>query len=290
MKKIAFIGTGAMGARMAAQLIEAGNHVCVNNRTQSKAASLLARGATWAATPQEAARGADLVISMVRDDQASSAVWLDRKTGALGALAPDSVAVECSTVSPAQIAKLRDAFAPHPARLIDAPVAGTLPQAEAGQLIFLAGGAPEVLARVSKVFAQMGQKTVRVGDAGAGAVFKLVVNGLLGLQVVGLSELLAFAEAQGLSRAQCSTLLSQLPVTSAAAAAALPAISTGEHTSWFPVELVEKDFSYITGEKAPLYPLVLAAREAFGKSISNGSGQRHLTAVSDLYRKKVASR
>ena len=99
MSNIAFLGLGAMGSRMAAHLIKAGHKLTVWNRTPKAAEALLAAGATWAKTPAEAARGADFVIAMVRDDAASRSVWCDPATGALAAMQPGAIAIESSTLS-----------------------------------------------------------------------------------------------------------------------------------------------------------------------------------------------
>ncbi|MCP1659423.1 NAD(P)-dependent oxidoreductase [Neisseria perflava] len=135
MTKIAFLGLGAMGSRMALNLVKAGYALTVWNRTASACDELVAAGAKAASTPREAVQGAEFVISMVRDDEASRQVWLDDKTGALAALAKNAVAVESSTLTPDWIHELSTAMQIHGTAFLEAPVSGSRPQAAQGQLI-----------------------------------------------------------------------------------------------------------------------------------------------------------
>ena len=98
--RIAFLGLGAMGRRMALRLLAAGHDVSVWNRSAAAADELVAAGARRSATPRQAAAGADIVWAMVFDDAASQAVWLDPETGAAAAMSDDAVAIESSTLTP----------------------------------------------------------------------------------------------------------------------------------------------------------------------------------------------
>src|ERR1700761_3541667 len=140
MTKIAVLGLGAMGSRMAANLLKAGHQVTVWNRTPDVAAALVAAGAKQVLTPREAAMGADFVIAMVRDDEASRTIWLAPETGALAGLAKDAIAIESSTLSPSWVRELGGVVAKKGVAFLEAPVAGSRPQAEAGQLVYLVGG------------------------------------------------------------------------------------------------------------------------------------------------------
>ena len=131
MNKIAFLGLGAMGLRMAANLVNAGHSVTVWNRDPAKAAPRAALGAGIAGTPKAAAGGAEIVIAMVRDDEASRRVWLDPETGALGWLGRHAIAVESSTLSVGWVKALAAAAGERGISFLDAPVVGSRPQAEA---------------------------------------------------------------------------------------------------------------------------------------------------------------
>src|SRR5262245_16666292 len=119
--KIAFLGLGAMGGRMAARLVAAGHQLIAWNRSDGRA---MPEGAVRAASPFAAADGAELVISMVRDDDASRAVWLGRQ-GALAAMSDRAIGIECSTLSLPYVDELAAAFRAADRQFLDAPLAGT---------------------------------------------------------------------------------------------------------------------------------------------------------------------
>ncbi|HWY76582.1 MAG TPA: NAD(P)-dependent oxidoreductase, partial [Verrucomicrobiae bacterium] len=136
---IAFFGLGLMGSGMARQLLKAGFPLAVFNRNQEKAASFADGGARVARTPREAAVGADVLISMVADDNASRAVWVG-ENGALAAAAPGVVCVESSTVTVGWVRELAAAASARGCEFLDAPVTGSKAQAASGELNFLVGG------------------------------------------------------------------------------------------------------------------------------------------------------
>jgi len=244
MTKIAFLGMGEMGRRMAFRLVKVNHEVCVWNRTQSKLAPLLAEGATTAATPALAADGADFVLSMVRDDAASQNVWAGDQ-GALRGLSKGAVAAELSTLSVEQAKRVGEMVLNTGAHFVDAPFAGSLPQADAGQLIFFAGGDQQVIERIRPVLLAMGGAVHSVGPMGAGAAFKLMVNALFGAQVAVLAEVLSLGEALGIPRAEASEVLGSTPVLSDAARGAAASMVANAYAPMFPIGLVAKDFGYI---------------------------------------------
>lgn len=146
--RVAILGLGIMGARMAGRLLSAGFTLAVYNRNPESALPFSGAGA-WAATsPDEAASRADVVIGMVADDLASRAVWLGDK-GALAGASRGSTLIECSTLSVGWVRELATAAAQRGCEFLDAPVTGTKPHAASGELLFLVGGAAGVLRAVS---------------------------------------------------------------------------------------------------------------------------------------------
>jgi len=143
MSKVAFLDLGAMGSRMAANLLKAGHTVTVWNRSPAAAEALVASGARKASSPKEAAKGADFVFAIVRDDDASQNVWLDSANGALAGMHPGAVAIESSTLTPEWIRELSEHFRAKGISLLDAPVSGSRPQAESAQLVYLIGAMPK---------------------------------------------------------------------------------------------------------------------------------------------------
>ncbi|MEM7786339.1 MAG: NAD(P)-dependent oxidoreductase [Bacteroidota bacterium] len=193
---VSILGLGAMGARMAARLLAAGHAVNVWNRTPERAAPLVDAGARLGASPRDAASGAEVVISMVTDDAAARAVWTGPE-GAVFGLGPGAVAVESSTLTPAAVAELAEAVTEAGAVFLDAPVAGSRPQAEAGALVYLVGGDAQAVERVRPLFDVLGGAVHHVGPTGQGAAVKLAVNALFATQVAAVAELLAMLQASG---------------------------------------------------------------------------------------------
>ena len=271
--KIAFLGLGAMGSRMAPHIAEGGHDVVVWNRSPTRAAAL---GLPMADTPADAARTADIVIAMVTDDRASTTVWLGQD-GALAGMRPGALAVEMSTVSPDQIEKLATAAAARNIDLLDAPVAGSRPQAEAQALSILVGGTDAGFGTFEPVAKTMGKAVVHVGEQGQGIALKMLVNAMLALQTAGLADILKVGETLGLDKARAMDLLEPTPILSPAAAFVGRQIASGSHDPMFTVDLLSKDLSYtLDGQDAPV---LSAVADAFHRAQANGHGDRHITAV-----------
>ena len=192
---IGFIGLGAMGHHMAANLLKSGQPVHVWNRSPAPTEALAARGAKAAATPAECGI-ADVVFSMLADDAATRAVLVDG--GVLDAMAPGSIHVNMATVS---VAFAREMAALHLDKgigYVAAPVLGRVDVAEAGKLNILAGGADELIARVQPLFDLIGQRTWRFGAAPEQAnAVKLACNLMLACAIEATGEGTALARAHG---------------------------------------------------------------------------------------------
>lgn len=286
MSNISVLGLGAMGSRMAANLMKAGHAVTVWNRRPDKAAQLVASGARLATTPRAAASGADVVIAMVRDDEASRAVWLDPANGALEAMRPDAMAVESSTLSVHWVRELGATAAKSGVAFLDAPVAGSRPQAEAGQLIYCVGGEASAFARAESLLKAMGGSVHHAGAVGSGAGVKLMVNALFGIQLAAMGELIGLAKKMGLDATKAVEILSSTPVCSPAAKLAAGAMLAGNFTPMFPIELVEKDFGYVVGVAARTQadvPISAAAYQVFADALARGYGEDNITGVAKVY-------
>jgi 3-hydroxyisobutyrate dehydrogenase len=286
MTQITFLGLGAMGSRMAARLVAAGHAVTVWNRSPQAAEALRALGATVAATPRGAAQGAEIVISMVFDDGASRAVWLDERTGAIGGLSPTALAIESSTLTPAWLQELGAAMKTRGLAFLDAPVAGTRPQADAGQLIFMAGGDAAAVERARPVLLQMGGALHHLGPVGSGAWLKLVVNALFGTQVAAMAEQLALLRAADVEVECALAALKAMPVTSAAAGGAASLMLARNFAPQAPVDLIAKDLDYAlrSAEQAgAALPVTAAVAGRFHAASAAGYGHENLVAVAKLH-------
>lgn len=285
LPKIGFLGLGAMGARMAARLCAAGADLVVWNRSPEAAAPLVDAGARRADTPRAAAEGRDLVFSMLRDDAASEAVWRAPEQGALAGLGQGAVAIDCSTVTPAGSRRLAEAAAARGAAALDAPVAGSRPQAEAGALIFLVGGPETALAQARPALEAMGGAVHHAGPSGAGAAAKLLVNALFGAQLAAMAELLGLAARLDLDPARAAEILAATPVCSPAAAAAAQAMLARRFAPAFPIDLVVKDFGLIDEAAAAVgaeVPISAAAGAVYRRAAELGWAGENITAVARL--------
>ncbi len=197
MSGVAFIGLGRMGHGMAGRYLDAGFSVAVWNRSKAKAEDLIARGARWASSPADAADGADAVVTMVADDEASRTVWLG-KDGAAATMKAGSLAIECSTVSHQHALDMARELRGRGLVYIDCPVTG-LPQAAAsGKLTLLVGAEPADLDRAKPYLAPIGDVIRHFGAVGTGTVFKLINNLMGAVQIASLAEGVAMAEQAGL--------------------------------------------------------------------------------------------
>lgn len=209
MTSVAVIGLGAMGARFAGRFLEAGHEVVVWNRTPEKAEELVSRGASAAASPAEAARNAEAVVTVVSDPEALRAVTEGPDGIAAGANASTTV-IEMSTVGPRAVRWLETALPPG-VGLLDAPVLGSLSEAEAGTLLVFVGGPRRLAERWIPLFGTLGSVIV-AGPLGSGAAAKLVANATLVGTLTLLGETIALADRLGLGRRLTMDILAQTPL------------------------------------------------------------------------------
>jgi 3-hydroxyisobutyrate dehydrogenase len=286
MTRIALLGLGAMGQRMARRLLEAGHELTVWNRSPAAAEPLVRAGARPATTPRQAADGAELVWSMVYDDAASQRVWLADADGAAAALARDAIAVESSTLGAEWVSQLAAHFAAAGTAFVDAPVAGSRVQAEAGQLIFMAGGMADVVDRLRPVLAALGSAVHHVGPVGSGAWLKLVVNTLFATQVAAMAEQLGVLRKAGIEASGALAALRAMPVTSPAAAGAASLMLARNFSPQAPVDLIAKDLGYALRSGQQLgadMPLTAAVQARLQAAQAAGFGADNVVALARLY-------
>ncbi|MDH2393021.1 NAD(P)-dependent oxidoreductase [Streptomyces sp. HNM0663] len=287
LPRVAVIGLGAMGARLARNLRAGGYPVVVANRSPEPVRRLAAAGATAAASPADAAARADVVLVTVTDDDASETVWLDPRTGVLAGAPRGVLAIDAGTLSPGWVRKLAATATGAGLRFLEAPMIGSRPQVEARALVHLAGGPPEVLVDARGVLEESAARIQHVGDYGAAATLKLIVNAALATQVAVMAELLGVASRAGLDPAEAVRVLTDLPVTSPAAARAIGVMTAGDFTPNFPVRLAAKDLRYLTAladELADRTPMTRTALACYERADATGHADDDLTAVAATYR------
>lgn len=284
--RVALLGIGTMGRGMAANLLKAGFALTVYNRTRSKAEPLASQGAVVVNTPAEAAREADVVISILADDHASRAAWLG-DGGALAAMPAGSTVIECGTVSPEWIAELEKAAKEKGIAIVEAPVTGSRPQAEAGQLTFLCGAEEKDLERVRPVLEPMSKAILHFGPVGSGGQVKLINNFLCGVQVASFAEAVAWVEQTPLNRQQALDFLKSGAAGSGILTAMTDRMTARTYEVNFLLRLLNKDLRYAQAAAASHgVTLTTAAttEKLFDEAEQQGLGEKDMSAVVEVLR------
>ena len=269
MPRVAFIGLGRMGHGMAGRYLDAGFNVTVWNRNKAKANDLIARGARWATSPEDAAIDADAVVTMVADDDASREVWLT-KDGAAATMKAGALAIECSTVSHAHALAMARELRSRGLIYIDCPVTGLPEAAAAGKLTLLVGADPADLEIARPYLAPIGNAIRHFGAVGSGTVFKLINNLLGAVQIASLAEGLAIAEQAGLDTKLVVDALSTGAVASPQVIRHSGRMASRDFSgATFTAALRHKDAAYavaLAETLLPDVPVSRAAVEAYAKA------------------------
>ncbi|WP_428937398.1 NAD(P)-dependent oxidoreductase [Fontivita pretiosa] len=287
---VAVMGLGIMGSGMARRALEAGFPLVVYNRSPQRAEPLVQQGARAARTPREAASQASILISMVADDHASRAIWL-AEDGALAGARPGSVLIESSTLSVSWVRQLHAAARKVACDLLDAPVTGSKPQAQSGELNFLVGGDPAALERARPVLQVMGKGIHHLGPCGSGAMVKLINNFMAGVQVAALAEAMALLEWAGkneqLDREKALNVLLNGATASPVVKVVAARMAAHDYTPNFLLKLMAKDLDYALSE-ARQRGLTLStpatALELMKRAIAAGHGEQDMAAVVEILR------
>jgi len=269
MRRVAFIGLGRMGHGMAGRYLDAGFKVAVWNRSKAKASDLIARGAQWATSPEDAAIDADAVVTMVADDDASREVWLT-KDGAAAIMKAGTLAIECSTVSHAHALAMARELRSRGLIYIDCPVTGLPEAAAAGKLTLLVGADVPDLDKARPYLAPIGTTIRHFGAVGSGTVFKLINNLMGAVQIASLAEGLAIAEQSGLDMKLVAEALSTGAVASPQVIRHSRRMAARDFSgASFTAALRHKDAAYavaLAETLLPSVPVSRAAVEAYAKA------------------------
>jgi 3-hydroxyisobutyrate dehydrogenase/glyoxylate/succinic semialdehyde reductase len=278
---VTFIGLGIMGSRMAANLLQGDLSLTVSNRSAAPVQSLKRLGAATAGSCRAAVAAADIVVTMLSTPEAVAQVaWSE--TGFIPGMRKDALWVDCSTVNPAFSLEAATIANAHGIRFMDAPVAGSKPQARSGELVFFAGGSAEDLEMAADMLHLMGSKVLHIGPVGQGAAMKMLVNAMLAQAMLAFSETLLLGEKLGLSRDFLLKILPDLPVCAPFVRAKAEQIRTDDYTARFPLELMHKDLhlaaltAYETGQPLPSANL---AKEVYAAARQHGLGRDDFAAI-----------
>jgi 3-hydroxyisobutyrate dehydrogenase len=279
--KIGFIGTGIMGGPMAGHLQKAGYSLRVFNRTREKTQNLIEGGAVWCDSPAAAARGAEVVFSMVGFPSDVESVILG-ENGVLSAAAPGTILIDLTTSEPALARKIYQAARAKNVGSLDAPVTGGDQGARNATLSIMAGGDREDFERARLLLEAMG-KTVRyVGPAGAGQHTKMVNQILVAGIMTSMAEAFTYAKKAGLDLPTVLELVGNGAAGSPVLNRLGPRIIAGDWEPGFIIEHYIKDMTIALREAAAMnleLPTLSLARERYAAVAAAGYGRKGTQAI-----------
>jgi len=280
MTDIGFVGLGSMGAPMAARLL-AGHRLYGTNRSPAKAGPLVEQGMVWRDTPREVAAAAQVVISMVTDDTALAAVT-EGPDGILAGLRPDAIYIDMSTVSPEASRRLAERVEALGASMLDAPVSGSVPVAEAGRLAIMVGGTEETYLAASSLLHTLGSSVTHVGGHGQGLMLKLAINISLAAQMLAFSEGLLLAERGGIDPALAAHVMTASSIGSPMLQAREALVLDPPPEAWFDMRLMHKDIRLslqaARGAGIPL-PATAAVDQVLDQAEDLGFGESDIASL-----------
>ena len=276
-----------MGSGMARRLLANGFPLTVFNRNTEKSKPFATEGAHVAASPREAAASAEVIVSMVADDNASRSMWTG-SNGALSAVRSGTICIECSTLTVGWIRELAARAGSAGCEFLDAPVTGSKTQAAAGELNFLVGGDAATLEKARPVLAVMSKTILPIGPAGSGALLKLINNFVCGVQIAALAEALTMIERSNIDHAKALEVLTNGAPGSPLVKAVSARMTRPDFTPNFLLRLMEKDLGYAVQEAGKLSINLKTADSAltlFRQAIANGNGDQDIAAIIEQFRK-----
>jgi 3-hydroxyisobutyrate dehydrogenase-like beta-hydroxyacid dehydrogenase len=286
---VAVVGAGRMGSAMAGRLRAADLSVVVYNRTRDKAeAAAENNGATVAPTARDAVAGADVVLVSLADDDAVRAAYAG-DDGLLAGVREGVVVCDTSTVAPETVREIAPQVSERGGRLLDAPVSGSVPLVERGELTVMVGGDPAALETARPVLDHLAKAVFHLGDVGAGATMKLVVNAVIFALNAAVSEALVVAEKAGVGRAATYDVLQ-------ASAAGAPYVHykrdaflrPDDAPVAFSLDLVAKDqrlIDALAGSVGASTPQADVTRELVAAAVLAGLGAHDMSAVAEYLRR-----
>jgi 3-hydroxyisobutyrate dehydrogenase-like beta-hydroxyacid dehydrogenase len=284
--KIAFLGLGIMGSRMAANLARAGHQLTVWNRTQARAEQFVAdHGGTLAHTPAQAAADVEVVFTMVVDGQQVEHVLFDDPNGAVHSASPGTLFVDCSTIGPHYARSIGARLAEQGIGFLDAPVTGSSPRAEDGTLTFMVGGEAPDFERARPLFDAMGKLIVHCGELGQGQIVKLINNAVAAANAAVVGEARLVAARSGVDLDALTTVMAAGSGSSAMLELKAPAMRAHDYTTLFKTEHMLKDvrlcLDHGQAVGAPFQAAALA-REILTAAMGRGLGDADFAALIEV--------
>lgn len=259
---LGLIGIGHMGQPIAVRLRNRGYRLQVFDRLREKAAELVTQGARATSSTAELARGVDIILSLLPDDDAVLQVYAGPR-GVFAYARPGTVVIEMSTVRPTTSRQLYAAGKDRSVHVLDVAISGSTTAAESGALTLLAGGDQPLFKAATPIFEAIAKQHFYMGPSGAGTSTKLVANTLLGVGMQAIAEAAALGEKAGIERNLLFDVMSKLAVVAPAHVGKLERAKHDDYTAQFPIRLMNKDFRLILEKAAELHVPMPATASAF---------------------------
>jgi len=278
---VGYIGMGIMGSAMAGRLIDAGYAVTVWNRSKEKCEPLEKKGAKMADSAQDLVETCDVVFSCTSDPASARAVVFGEK-GVLAGIAKGKRYIDMSTVDEECVIEIAEAITASGGRFLEAPVSGSKGPALNGQLVILSAGEEALQKEVQPMLDILGKRTFFLGEAGCGARMKLVVNMVMGINMVALCEGLSVGQKAGLSGKDILEVIKEGAIASPMYGLKGPKMLEGDFAPNFPLKHQQKDVRLAVdmGDKVgQSMPLAAACNEAFKAARAAGKGDDDFSAV-----------
>ncbi|HEX8976549.1 MAG TPA: NAD(P)-dependent oxidoreductase [Solirubrobacteraceae bacterium] len=283
--RVAFLGLGIMGSRMAANLVRAGFEVTVWNRTAATAEAFSAEhGARFAGTPAQAAAEAEFVITMVVDAGQVETVLLG-PDGVATSAAPGTLLIDCSTIGPTPTRRLGTRLAERRLALIDAPVTGSSPKAQDGTLTFMVGAEPEQFARIEPLLAAMGEVIVHAGPQGHGQMVKVINNAVAAANASVLGQALLVGARAGVDLDALVRVMGSGSGGSAMLHLKAAPMRAHDYSTLFKLEHMLKDVRLCLEEGQALgvpFPAAAEVREVLTAGLGRGLGDADFAALIEV--------
>ena len=277
---VAVIGAGIMGSAMTRNLVAAGVHTRVWDRSPAATGPLTDAGVVVSPSAREAVQDADVVITMLPTADVVESVIFDG--GVAAAFTDGCVWAQMGTIGVEATLRIRDRLAAQRpgVMFLDAPVSGSKGPAEQGQLLILASGPAAAADAVRPVFGILGRKTVWLGEAGQGSLVKLVVNAYMSILIEGVAETMELADRLGIGHQQLAEVIEGGPLDAPIADAKLHKMDRGDYAAEFPLEWALKDVDLAisaAGGEAP--PLLAALSGQWHDAVAAGHGRQDISAA-----------
>jgi 3-hydroxyisobutyrate dehydrogenase len=284
LMRVAFLGLGIMGSRMAANLAAKGFELTVWNRTATTAQRFGSEhsGVAVAATPAEAAAQAELVVTMVVDGPQVESVLLEERHGAAYGARPGTLFVDCSTIGPAATRDIAGRLGEHELALIDAPVTGSSPKAQAGTLTIMVGGTEAEFERARPVLGAMGELIVHAGPLGHGQLVKLINNAVAATNAATLGQALTVAAKAGVDLDALTAVMAAGSGASTMLSLKAGPMREHDYSTLFKLSHMLKDVDLCLDEGeaagAP-FPFAALTREILATTAGMGHGDEDFAAL-----------